>query len=339
MEDRSRWVTFHERAALGETLKRIGIPYSQKRFSFFEACFFADKYTAIKKAKFFHMAGNKLAFNFYHGDPYKNIEPSFLNFFQEMKSKRKFFRRIRVSNSQIEEMLLNEGFGDLVFKIPIGIETSRFPLVTSNSRNKIRSSMEIPDSAVVIGSFQKDGIEDMGAKDFSPLKGGHLPKLIKGPDIFIKTLQILKKSIPEIYVLLSGPSRGYVMNQLNIIGIPYKYIYLKNYIDMWRLYHALDMYIVTSREEGGPKSILESMATGIPIISTPVGQAKDLIKHENNGWLSESFQPENLAYLCEVAMKNFYTNNKIKSNGVDTANLNDYKNQDKMWKDFFSTML
>jgi len=338
MEDKSKWVTSHERSALAHTLRRINIPYSQKRFSFFEACFFADKYTALSKAKLFYLAGNKLAFNFYHGDPYRNIEPFFFDFFQEMKAKKNYFKRIRVSNSETEELLLNEGFEDLVYKIPIGIDMNMFPEVTNNSRINSRKTLGIPDSALVIGSFQKDGIGNINIGDL-PHEVGDMPKLIKGPDIFIETLKILKRSIPEIYVLLSGPCRGYLINQLETIGVAYKHTFLKNYSDIWRLYHALDFYLVSSREEGGPKSILESMATGIPIISTPVGQAQDLIKHGKNGWLSETFEPENLAYLCELAMIKFHDNKKIKLNGLNTANSNDYTKQDKMWQSFFSPML
>ena len=50
-------------------------------------------------------------------------------------------------------------------------------------------------------------------------------------------------------------------------------------------YRALDAYLVTSRDEGGPKAVLESMATGVPIVSTRVGQAVDLVPPRRE-WLS-----------------------------------------------------
>ena len=110
---------------------------------------------------------------------------------------------------------------------------------------------------MVIGSFQKDG------------KGwgeGNEPKLIKGPD-----------------VLLTGPARGYVKTGLESLKIPCKHLYLQDYREIGKYYQALDAYLVTSREEGGPKGVLESMASGIPLISTRVGQAQDLVKQGING--------------------------------------------------------
>ena len=50
-------------------------------------------------------------------------------------------------------------------------------------------------------------------------------------------------------------------------------------------YHALDAYVVASRQEGGPKSVLESMATGIPLVTTRAGQAPDLVEDGRNGIL------------------------------------------------------
>ena len=40
-----------------------------------------------------------------------------------------------------------------------------------------------------------------------------------------------------------------------------------------RAYHAVDVCLVTSRQEGGPKAVLESMAAGVPLVTTRVGQA------------------------------------------------------------------
>jgi hypothetical protein len=62
--------------------------------------------------------------------------------------------------------------------------------------------------------------------------------------------------------------------------------------DRWRtqaemvgFYQGLDACICTSRVEGGPHSLLEASACGIPIVSTRVGIAPELIGHGYNGLL------------------------------------------------------
>jgi glycosyltransferase involved in cell wall biosynthesis len=42
----------------------------------------------------------------------------------------------------------------------------------------------------------------------------------------------------------------------------------------------MDIYIVTGWHEGGPKAVLESMAAGVPLVTTRVGQAMDLVQNE-----------------------------------------------------------
>jgi len=55
--------------------------------------------------------------------------------------------------------------------------------------------------------------------------------------------------------------------------------------EMVNFYRSLDAYICTSRTEGGPHPILEASACGIPVISTPVGIAPELIEDNMNGLL------------------------------------------------------
>ena len=43
------------------------------------------------------------------------------------------------------------------------------------------------------------------------------------------------------------------------------------------LYHLLDLCLITSRHEGGPRAILEAAASRIPLVSTPVGLAQDIV--------------------------------------------------------------
>jgi glycosyltransferase involved in cell wall biosynthesis len=44
---------------------------------------------------------------------------------------------------------------------------------------------------------------------------------------------------------------------------------------------------MTSREEGGPLALLESLASGVPVVSTRTGMAEDVIEDGGNGALVE----------------------------------------------------
>lgn len=160
--------------------------------------------------------------------------------------------------------------------IPLGVDLSVF-YPDREIRKEMRLNLGIKDGVIAIGSFQKDG-DGWGE--------GLNPKLIKGPDLFCETVKNISLNYP-VHVLLTGPARGYVKKRLEKDGISYSHRYLKDAKEVSRYYNALDMYLVCSREEGGPKAILESMATGVPIISTIVGLAPDVIKDSVTGFLAE----------------------------------------------------
>ena len=96
----------------------------------------------------------------------------------------------------------------------------------------------------------------------------------------------------------------------------------------------MDAYLITSREEGGPKAVLESMGSGVRLISTPVGQGQDLIQTGVNGWLARSLNPEELAELTLEALQSTDVTS-ILLNGRQTAEKHTYRNQEELWSEFF----
>ena len=55
------------------------------------------------------------------------------------------------------------------------------------------------------------------------------------------------------------------------------------------LYNCLDLYIVSSRIEGGPQSIVECAQAKVPIVSTDVGNASNIL-HKKSIYNIENFQ-------------------------------------------------
>lgn len=194
--------------------------------------------------------------------------------------------RIVASNSLVHERLISWGVpSEKIVRIPIGVNTNLFTPPTDQQRKVARAKFDIPQNAIVIGSFQKDGV---GWGD------GMEPKLIKGPDIFVETVKDLAKDRP-VFVMLTGPARGYVKSRLKEFGIPYAHAYPDAHADLVECYHTLDLYIVSSREEGGPMGLMESMSANVPVVSTNVGMAPDLIEDGVTGGLDLSITPEGLA--------------------------------------------
>ena len=125
--------------------------------------------------------------------------------------------------------------------------------------------MHISSDKYVVGSFQRD-------TEGHDLKS---PKLEKGPDIFVETVKKINKK--NLLVLLGGWRRQYIMRRLKEESIDYKFIEMAPLETLRDMYACCDLYIVSSRTEGGPQAVLEAAAMKTPIISTDVGMAKDTL--------------------------------------------------------------
>jgi glycosyltransferase involved in cell wall biosynthesis len=146
-----------------------------------------------------------------------------------------------------------------------------------NDKNSLRDKWEL--TGYTVGSFQKD--TEGKTND---------PKLSKGPDIFVNIMEDIYKDHPDLLVVLSGTRRTYIIGELEKRGIRYKYFEMIELEELNELYNCLDLYLVSSRVEGGPRAIVEAGSTKTPIISTDVGIASDIMPSESiydyNDWQS-----------------------------------------------------
>lgn len=183
-------------------------------------------------------------------------------------------RRFIVPNSRTLSDVLECGVDPgIVSVIPNGVNTRLFqPAGGSADRAAVRARLGLPADAFVVGSFQRD--EDDEGRE----------KLVKGPDVLVDALARARVDAP-VHALLTGPTRRFVIRGLESRGVPFTHVTQDALGDMPRMYHALDAYCVSSREEGGPAPLRESMASGVPVVSTRVGLAIDLIEHGRNGFV------------------------------------------------------
>ncbi len=191
--------------------------------------------------------------------------------------------------------------------IPLGVDLVNFKPLNLEEKKAKRKILNIPDNVFIIGSFQKDG-DGWG--------DGKVPKFVKGPDIFCEVVEKISKKIP-IYVVLTGPARGYVKERLNNINISFSHTYLNNFYDLISYYQILDLYLICSREEGGPKALIESMACGIPVVSTRVGMAPEVIEDGKDGFLSDEISTEKIYEKVDIFLNNSALSNQISKNALE----------------------
>ena len=209
-----------------------------------------------------------------------------------------------------KQSLLSVGVPEESIKvIPLGVNLNVFFPVNKDQKQEIRRKLGLPENKVIIGSFQKDG---NGWGD------GFEPKLIKGPDIFCDVVEQLSKKF-DLLILLTGPARGYVKKRLEKSNIQYLHYYLDNTNGIGDYYRALDLYLSTARVEGGPQCVLESLASGVPIVATKVGLAPDIINHGENGLLCEICDVEEIANKSTAILEDSSFASKIVSAGLLTA--------------------
>jgi glycosyltransferase involved in cell wall biosynthesis len=293
-----------------------------------QVLFLTDQFSLLNQKDW---GDHRVGFAYFHGRPGSGI-PEFDQVYENLRRMHKRISRIQVSHLAMRELVLKTGIDSSKVKIiPIGVDARHYVPTIASSRDSIRRHLGIPTNNFVVGSFQKDGV---GWGD------GEEPKLIKGPDILLQTLALLKQHIPELFILLTGPARGYIKRGLTNLGIPFRHVFLKHSSRMPSMYHALDVCLVTSRQEGGPKAVLESMASGVPLVTTRVGQAMDLVRNGENGFMVDVEDVEGLVHavvgVCELSVE---ARHALLRAGRATAEANAWERQGPLWKDFFAGVL
>jgi len=326
VSDSAPWVISWEIKEVAAIAQRIGIQVADVHWLPVvknQAVFYGSHFALLEENSL--NQHRRVGGAYFHGRPGTGVE-EFDRAYRRLCEVHHMIHRIQVSHSEMRDIVMGSGISpEKVFLIPIGINLSHFSMQTGGSRRGARERFGIPQSAVVVGSFQKDGV---GWGD------GMEPKMIKGADIFLRTIELLKQKVSELFVLLSGPARGYVKAGLECLGVPYRHVFLKYYPEVGRLFHALDVYIVSSRQEGGPKAVLESMASGVPIVTTRVGQAMDLVRHGENGWMVDVDDAEALAHWAEYVIQHHPSLADVVRNGRQTAEANSYESQIPLWRNF-----
>jgi glycosyltransferase involved in cell wall biosynthesis len=327
MSDAPSWVLAYEMEQVGAVANRLGITTADPKLWPFvkqQSIFYASHLSLLVGDQW--RQPNRLGMAYMHGKPGTGYE-EFDRAFDVLSRHHDRFDRVQATHSEMHRVILQSGIApEKVFLIPLGVNPSNFPRVNAETRAAARKRFGIPPHARVVGSFQKDGV---GWGD------GLEAKRVKGPDVLLSVIDQLRADVPDLFVLLSGPARGHVKAGLQRMGVPFAHDFIEDPRALAPLYHAIDVYVVPSRQEGGPKAVLEAMSSGVALVTTRVGQAMDLVRHGENGWIAEVEDAGALtAYSREVLING--APRAVLDAGRRTAEAKTYEMLLPLWDRFFT---
>lgn len=174
----------------------------------------------------------------------------------------------------------------------VGINLEKFKAVSSEEKNALRSKYKYDSGDFII----------LYIAEFIPRKDH---------GFFIKNIPELKKQIPNLKVIM--PGRGVQLKEMKILAVNLEVddiIWFPGYRKDINLLCAIsDLYVTTSRQEGLPISVIEAMASGLPIVASNIRGQTDAVVPSRNG---ELYQLDNNADFVEKILE-LYKNSEIRT--------------------------
>lgn len=89
--------------------------------------------------------------------------------------------------------------------------------------------------------------------------------------------------------------RGALEAEAAALGVAHAITFVGARADAGVLYPALDLFVLPSLWEGLPTVVLESMASGVPVVATDIPGTCDLVQEGVTGWLAPPADPSGLS--------------------------------------------
>lgn len=159
--------------------------------------------------------------------------------------------------------------------IPHGVDTGFFRSQEANP-----ASFGIPSGRFVVG--------------FVGSKGSDFDHGRKGIDVLLEVARRAAAAIPNFHLAMGGPGWEDEARYLKAAGVSASATGFIRKSDLPALYSTFDVYLLTSRVEGGPCTILEAMACETAVVSTRVGAVPHWVLDGVNGYSTEIGDAEGL---------------------------------------------
>jgi glycosyltransferase involved in cell wall biosynthesis len=166
-------------------------------------------------------------------------------------------------------------------------------------------------------------------KEYSIPKGNQVIGMVgritpgKGHEDFINAGKIIinRGYHKVIFLIIGSASRGeeeyekLIRLLANQSGISDKIIFIKHSEEIPKLMNIMDIFVMPSHEESFGIVLLEAMALELPVIATNNAGAKDIVKDNETGILTEPKNPQKLADKIIELINNSEKRDELGRNG------------------------
>lgn len=153
--------------------------------------------------------------------------------------------------------------------VPLGFDLSGFAAIDDRARVAARAALDLPADAPVVTTV------------------GRLTA-IKQHRLFLETAALVAAQHPDAVFLIVGDGelRADLERGATDLGIASRVRFLGWRRDLTTIYGATDVFLLTSRNEGTPVALIESLASAVPGVSTDVGGVPDVVESTDIGSLA-----------------------------------------------------
>jgi len=228
-----------------------------------------------------------------------------------------------------------------------------FSVVSQNLKDYLVREVNIPESRITVirngvdtSRFSPENSNGI-IREFLPegfngkiiLSVGRLAE-VKDHRNLISALALLKgKGRDDFHLVLVGDGelRGTIEEQVKTNGLYQHVTFAGTRTDVDRLLPGADLFVMSSKSEGLPMSILEAMACGLPVVSTNVGGVSEIIEDGKSGTLVPPGDPVPLAAEISRILNNSELGKQLGCNARKRAER--YLSSDKMVRDYSALYL
>ncbi len=189
-----------------------------------------------------------------------------------------------------------DGFGpeERATQIPRRVLMRRMVLgrtpVVLPSRNLVRIATEVWKLPPQVIRYVPNGVElqrfaeQASGRGSSPLVIGTIAALREEKNIarLLRAFALLQKTIPvRLIIVGDGPERAALTALAAEIGVAEQVTFAGHRQDTPDFYARFDVFALSSDTEQMPFSVIEAMASGLPVVSTDVGDVRSMVAEAN----------------------------------------------------------